>query len=217
MSNFNLINLDRKAYIASMETIQDSQTVRFAQQSLEWWDRHFSWNAKGCAVLCDENNTHLSYLFSYIDGYGQYLTLYNLFTPLEERRKGYAHILLRLTIAQAVEKHTRRITFSSISSSLNFYLSQGFVYWGINKIGDFYCNLPLPANGLDGIAQMVQTSDIQTLLGSSFDKIYAKVNSNETKLTPAQMPVHESDVLKLGTSYRRDQLQIHKIRSTEDK
>lgn len=210
MSAYHLESLGRDAYIASIATIQDSQTLRFADQSLAWWDRHFSWNAQGCTVLCDEHHTHLCYLFSRIDRYGEYLTLYNLFTPLTLRRKGYATEILRLILGQALKKHVRRITFSSVSSSLDFYQLLGFIYWGVNDIGDYYCNLPLPKSGLDGIRGMIQESDIKTLIGSNLIKINDKIDGNERRLTPAQILIYEADILKLGKSYLREELKILK-------
>lgn len=46
MSLYHLESLDRNGYIASTALIQDSETLRFADQSLACWDRHFSWNAQ---------------------------------------------------------------------------------------------------------------------------------------------------------------------------
>lgn len=210
MPLFHLESLNRDAYITSIATIQDYESIRFADQSLAWWDRHFSWNTQGCAVLCNENNEHLCYLFSKIDRYSEYLTLYNLFTPLMKQRKGYATHMLRLILDQALKKHVKRIAFSSVSSSLDFYQLLGFIYWGINDIGDYYCNLPLPQSGLDGIIAMIQESDIKTLIGSNLTKINAKIDENERRLTPAQILIYEADIVKLGKSYVREELKIFK-------
>lgn len=210
MPLYHLQLLGRDAYIASTALIQDTESIRFADQSLAWWDRHFSWNAQGCAVLCDERNEHLCYLFSKIDRYGQYLTLYNLFTPLISQRKGYATQILRLILDQALEKHVRRITFSSVSASVDFYAMLGFIYWGVNDIGDYYCNLPLPKNGLDGMMAMVQENDLETLIGSNMGKIYAKIEGNEQHLSPAQLLIYEADILKLGKNYAREELRVLK-------
>lgn len=206
MPLYHLQLLGRDAYIASTALIQDAESIRFADQSLAWWDRHFSWNTQGCTVLCNERNEHLCYLFFKIDRYGQYLTLYNLFTPLISQRKGYATQILRLILDQALEKHVRRITFTSVSSSLDFYTLLGFIYWGINDIGDYYCNLPLPKNGLEGMIGMVQENDLATLIGSNMGKIYAKIEGNEQHLSPAQLLVYEADILKLGNNYVREKL-----------
>jgi GNAT superfamily N-acetyltransferase len=210
MSLYHLETLGRDAYINSIATIQDPQTLRFADQSMAWWDRHFSWNAQGCIVLCNEKNEHLCYLFSKIDRYSEYLTLYNLFTPKAQQRNGYATHLLRMALALGVEKHVRRITFSSISTSLDFYRMLGFIYWGINDIGDYYCNLPLPREGLDGMKEMIHSSDIQTLLGRYLEKIHTKIDGNELKLSVAQNLIYKQDILNLGSSYVRENLRIFK-------
>lgn len=210
MSLYRLESLDRNAYIASTALIEDPKTLRFAEQSLAWWDRHFSWNTQGCSVLCDEKNGHLCYLFSKIDRYGEYITLYNLFTPLIEQRKGYARQMLRLILEEAVKKHVRRITFSSVSSSLDFYSLLGFIYWGVNDIGDYYCNLPLPKEGLEGIIAMTHNCDHTALIGQNCAKIYAKVNGNETLLSPKQRLIYEADIYKLGENYAHKKLKIFK-------
>jgi len=210
ISPYHLESLNRDAYIASTALIKDAESIRFANQSLAWWDRHFSWNAQGCAVLCDDNNEHLCYLFSKIDRYSEYITIYNLFTPLVEQRKGYATLILSLILAQAVQKHVKRITFSSISTSLDFYSLLGFIYWGVNDIGDYYCNLPLPKEGLEGIAAMVEAYDIEMLIGQNLTKIYAKINDNELNLSQKQILRYEADILKLGKNYVLDQLHILK-------
>ncbi|MDD5159484.1 MAG: GNAT family N-acetyltransferase [Sulfuricurvum sp.] len=210
MPLYHIESLGRDAYITSIAKFQDRESIRFADQSLAWWDRHFSWNAQGCAVLCNERNEHLCYLFSKIDRYGEYITLYNLFTPLNSQRNGYATHMLRLILDQALEKHVRRITFSSVSASLDFYQILGFIYWGVNDIGDYYCNLPLPKSGLAGIIEMVQESDIKTLIGSNLAKINAKIDGNERHLSPTQSLIHKADILKLGKSYVRGELKIFK-------
>lgn len=212
MPPYHLESLNRDAYIASTALIQDAESTRFADQSLAWWDRHFSWNAQGCSVLCDEDNTHLCYLFYKIDRYGQYLTLYNLFTPRSEQRKGYATELLRLILAHAAEKHVRRITFTSVSASLDFYALLGFIYWGVNDIGDYYCNLPLPVDGLNGIIGMIQKNDLKTLIGPNMTKIYAKIDGNEHRLSPERVLSYETDIAKLGKNYVLNQLHILKAK-----
>lgn len=215
MSPYHLESLNRDAYIASTALIQDAESIRFADQSLAWWDRHFSWNVQGCSVLCDEENNHLCYLFYKIDRYGQYITLYNLFTPLISQRKGHATQILRLILDQALKKHVRRITFSSVSTSLDFYTLLGFIYWGINEIGDYYCNLPLPKNGLDGMIAMIRDNDLETLIGSNMAKINGKIEGNEHLLSSAQILIYDADLLKLGKNYVREELRILKTDAIE--
>lgn len=197
----NLLSLNRDEYILSISTIVDAESKRFATQALAWWDRHFSWKAQGCSVLTDENGKHVSYIFFKIDRYSEYLSVYNLFTPLIDRRQGFAHELLDYTITHALSKYVRRIYFTSVSDSLDFYASMGFVFWGINDIGDYYCNLPIPKNGLVGFDAMIKKSSNTTLLGSKMEKIYSKVFDNEGKLTLKQNQKHNSNCLKLGNKW----------------
>lgn len=213
MSDYHLQSLGRDQYVASIALIQDAPSLRFADQSLAWWDRHFSWNAQGCYVLCDENNTHVCYLFSKIDRYAEYLTLYNLFTPLVHRRNGYATLMLKMILDTALKQHVKRITFSSISSSLDFYTVLGFIYWGINEIGDYYCNLPLPKEGLEGIVSMTQKSDIEQLIGKHIDTIFTKIDGNEDRLSAEQILLYEADIVKLGAHYAHNRLQVLKART----
>lgn len=203
MKSYHLCFLGRQEYIDSISLIHDEKTQRFADQSLAWWDRHASWKVHRCAVLCDEENNHLCYLFSRIDRYGEYITLYNLFTPLLHRRHGYATVLLQRILSSAVEKHVRRITFSSISGSLDFYMALGFIYWGINKIGDYYCNLPLPSGGLNAIAHMSATASTDVLIGNSRLLIHSKVDGNEIYLSPEQNITYKADKIRLGKYFAK--------------
>jgi len=198
---YKIIYLDRKAYRCSVDAIPDLQTRRFADQSLRWWDRHFSWKAQGCAVLCDTEDAHLCYLFYKIDRYRDYITFHNVFTPHHLRRHGYAKILLGKVFAVALAQHVRRFRITSISKSLDFYLPLGFVYWGVNSIGDYYCDLPLPAEGLEGLRGMVECADISTLIGPAEASITRKTGGNEQHLGTDQRDIYDKDVHKMGEQY----------------
>lgn len=204
----NLLSLNRDEYLLSISTIIDAQSKRFAAQALVWWDRHFSWKAQGCSVLTDEEGKHVSYIFFKVDQYSEYLTVYNLFTPLIDRRQGFAYELLDCTIKHALSRYVRRIYFTSVSDSLDFYTSMGFIFWGINDIGDYYCDLPIPKNGLDGFEDMIKASTNSTLLGSKMEKIYSKVFDNEKKLTLNENQIHISNCLKLGDKWIYEPLSL---------
>jgi hypothetical protein len=199
--------LNRSEYITSISAITDLESRRFADQALAWWDRHFSWNAQGCNVLTDENGNHVCYLFGKIDSYSEYLTIYNLFTPLVEQRQGYAHELLGSVIEDALKRYTRRITFSSVSDSLDFYTALGFIFWGINDIGDYHCDLPIPKEGLNGFSEMTQTLGIEVLLGEKIEKIHKKVHDNEKNLTEKQQFRVNADRIKLAEKWNFEELE----------
>ncbi len=187
--------------MASVATIQDPKTVKFANMSLTWWDDHFLWYKQGCVVLCDSEQNHLCYVFYKTDPYREYMHIHNIFTPLIGRRKGYAHSLLDMIFILAAEQNVKRFKLTSISSSLDFYLALGFVYWGVNSVGDYYCDLPVPNDGIDSLKDMVQDSTIQTLIGRKFESILSKVEGNAAGLSTSQTLVHDRDMLKLGKNY----------------
>lgn len=210
MSQFSLEPLDRKAYIASIATLTDKKSIGFAELARDWWDRHFSWRVRGCAALTDSNGKHLCYIFYKIDRYKEYLTIHNLLTPLSHRRKGYATILLKHVFEQALRDNVSRFRLVSVPQSLPFYTSLGFAYWGINSQGDYYCDLPLPDDGLNGVETMVSTTESQDLIGTHFDTIYTKVGGNEKLLSKEQHLRFENDCTYLGHSYMHDTLMAYK-------
>lgn len=201
MQIFSLLNLNRKEYLDSISHIQDEKTRRFARMSMEWWDRHFSWNQHGCVVLLNEKDEHLSYIFYKIDRYNTYLTIHNIFTPLCERRNGYGYLLLKMIFDIAIKKDVSRFNLSSVSQSLDFYLCLGFIYWGLNTQKDYYCDMPIPKDGLDSLGTMVNDADISDLVGTSMNKIYTKVKNNTKEMDETQTLLYKNDKTKMGDSY----------------
>lgn len=209
MSPYHLIHLDREAYIDSTSKITDTKTLNFSKMSLKWWDRHFSWKSHGCVVLSDSDDQHLCYVFYKIDRYNQYMTIHNIFTPLIQRRNGYAKELLKMIFDLAVHGNVRRFKLISISKSLDFYLALGFVYWGLNSVGDYYCNLPVPLNGLAGLETMTKSSDMNMLVGRHLQEIYEKVKDNDTRLDEEQTKLYEDDKIKMNKNYRLKDLNLY--------
>jgi Acetyltransferase (GNAT) family len=201
MAIYHLEYLSREEYISSTTNIEDRRSIKFADMSLKWWDKKFGWYEKGCVVLSSEKNVHLSYLFYKIDRYNNYLTIHNIFTPENKRRHGYAESLMLLIFKFALTQKVKRFRLTCISNSLDFYLSLGFIYWGVNSVGDFYCDLPMPVTGLKGVTQMVQSLTTQELIGKSFDIISQKTSNYSKKLTTAQKLQYDNDVIRLNSNY----------------
>jgi hypothetical protein len=206
MSSHQLVYLSRNDYITSIATITDSKTVNFANMSLRWWDKKYGWHTQGCVALIDSDNIHLSYIFYHIDRYKEYITIHNIFTPMAKRRNGYANILLAMIFDLALTKNVSRFKLTSISKSLDFYLFLGFIYWGVNSVGDYYCDLPMPRDGLAGVDYMIKNTDTAVLIGKKFEKIYAKTENNNTNLSVSQTLIYDNDLLKLGNHYMLDLL-----------
>lgn len=204
MPQNHLIYLNREEYIASTALINDTKSINFADMSLKWWDKKFGWYEKGCVVLGDENDTHLSYIFYKIDRYNNYLSIHNIFTPDKHRRHGYAQELMVLIFNLALAQKVKRFRLTCISNSLDFYLSLGFIYWGVNSVGDFYCDLPLPKSGLLGVTKMVEELSTLELIGKSLSIISKKTSNNSTQLTQKQTLKYDEDLVKLKKSYRQE-------------
>jgi hypothetical protein len=122
------------------------------------------------------------------------------------RRNGYAHELLKMVFDFAITENVKRFKLTSISNSLDFYLSMGFTYWGVNSVGDYYCDLPMPLDGLDGVESMTESADTATLIGKKFEAIHAKVVDNETNLSDSKTVTYKNDVAKMGESYMLNEL-----------
>lgn len=206
LSAYHTEFLNRKEYISSIESIQDTRTSNFANMSLKWWDEQYGWYTKGCIVLCDSENIHLCYIFFKIDRNNEYITLHNVFTQLSLRRNGYAQELLAIVFDLALKLKVKRFKLTSISNSLDFYLALGFIYWGVNCVGDYYCDLPIPLEGLSGVKEMTENATIETLIGKKFTKIHAKVGVNETQLSQTQTTIYEKDIVKMKGSYMLENL-----------
>jgi len=201
---YHIEYLNRNEYVASTASILDTKSISFAQMSLKWWDERFGWYEKGCVVLSDSEKSHLSYLFFKIDRYNNYITIHNIFTPQISKRKGYAELLLRLIFDIAVAQKVKRFRLTCISSSLDFYLSLGFAYWGVNSVGDYYCDLPLPLSGLDGVDSMVKELSTLELIGKSLTIISEKTQEYSANLSESRAIKYKSDVFKLNKSYLQE-------------
>jgi len=204
MSAYHIEYLNRENYITSIESIEDTKTIDFADMSLKWWDKKLGWYQKGCVVLRDDKNKHLSYIFYKIDRYNNYLTIHNIFTAQINRRHGYAKMLLVFIFNIAVAEKVKRFRLTSISSSLDFYLSLGFIYWGVNSVGDYYCDLPLPLSGLAGVSEMTENFSTLELIGKNLEIISKKIADNSKHLSQTQMLKYDRDVIKLNSSYMQE-------------
>ena len=204
MEAYTIGYLNRKQYLSSIENIQNDKSIAFANMSLQWWDDHYGWYTKGCMVLLDSDEIHLAYVFYKIDKYNEYITIHNIFTPFIKRRSGYAHELMRLLFDLALEKNVTRFKLTSISNSLDFYLSLGFIYWGVNSVGDYYCDMPMPLDGLLGVNAMVLKLTSSELIGKKTQLISKKIKDYSQHLNAAQTRIYNDDLLKLKCSYRED-------------
>ena len=217
MQELHLEHLNRNEYIDSIAQINDKKSLGFANMALKWWDRHFSWNAHGCIALTNEKEEHLSYIFYKIDRYNEYITIHNIFTPQKFRRHGYASQLFELVFQAAEKKNVSRFRMTCVPQSLSFYLTMGVVYWGINSLGDYYCDLPLPKGGITQIEKMINNAEPEELAGEHLNSIISKVKGNLQELDDRQTKVYEEHTKELAESYLYDELMLLGKENLEDK
>lgn len=206
MPAYHLKTLNREEYITSINLLEDPKSIGFSNHALKWWDRHFRWQTGGCVVLTDEKAQHLCYIFYKIDRYNEYMTIHNLLTPLKHRRNGYAKTLLKRIFHEANQKRVKRFRATCVPQSLDFYLSLGFAYWGLTLDKDYYCNLPMPKQGLEDLSAMVIRTSSKQLMGDNMQMICTKVKGNEKDLTNVQQDQYDSDREKMESSFMRDAL-----------
>ncbi len=200
------ISLNHDQYTESINQITDDATYRFAQQAEKWWDRHFSWTQDGCRVLTDESGTHLAYLFYKVDRYREYLTVHNLFTPENHRNKGYAFAMLESLFQSQADRNVRRFHMSCTPQALGFYAKLALVYWGVDETGNYHCDLPLPADGINGIAPMVENETNRELLDGKAEKIFQKVKENGQHFEAEKSRRFAHDKEWLEDAYRHEAL-----------
>ncbi len=201
MPQYNLKHLNRKEYVDSIEGIPKETSTSFANMALKWWDEQFGWYIKGCVVLRNEEDEHLCYIFFKTDKSNEYITIHNIFTPQKMRRNGYGAILMSMIFTLALTQKISRFRLTCVSTSLDFYLSLGFVYWGVNSVGDYYCDLPMPLDGLEGVRLMTETFTSSELMGKKMATIYKKTQHHSEHLSKKQQRIYDLDILKLDKSY----------------
>ncbi len=201
-----VLNLNHADYQQSVSRIGDEATRNFASQSETWWNRHFSWKSHGCRVLVNSLGEHLSYLFYNVDRYREYMTIHNVFTPEKYRRKGHAlHLLDRVFNYQA-GREVQRFHLSATPEALGFYAQFPLIYWGVDEIGNYHCDLPLPQNGIGGLSDMIDLQENRELLGNHEAEIFNKVSQNGNHFSPESLHIMEESNSFLGESFRHQAL-----------
>jgi predicted GNAT family acetyltransferase len=200
------IILDHSQYLKSIASIEDEATLRFARQAESWWNRHFSWKRDGCHVLTNDSGEHLAYLFYKLDRYREYLTIHNIFTPRAHRTQGYAMSMLETLFLQSADKNVGRFKMNCTSGALEFYAKLSLVYWGVDGAGNYFCDLPLPANGIPGIPEMIKSRSSRQLLNGNALSIYQKVSSNGENFEAMEEARFRTDKKRLGKAYRHLEL-----------
>ncbi|MEA2029183.1 MAG: GNAT family N-acetyltransferase [Campylobacterota bacterium] len=199
--------LNRQQYIDSTMQMSHLATLEFAKQALDWWDDYYSWERDPCLVLY-EGEEAICYLFYHISKNSDYLTIHNIFTPHNHRFHGYASKILQILFDDKVSYHTiERVKLYSVSSSIEFYLKLGLDFWGVNEIGQYYSDFPMPKNLAD-IPNQMQHPHLERLLPKRLDNIYAKLQKNGGDFKGKELVIFNDAKELMQERYRFDEFKI---------
>jgi hypothetical protein len=199
-------NLNREQYIASVEAIEHLPSQEFAQQSLNWWDKYFSWKKFPCLCLEDEGKD-VCYLFYHISKNNQYLTIHNILTPFHSRFNGYAKKLLTLLFNDILLRaDIERVKMYCVSSSLKFYMNLGIDFWGVNRLGQYYTDFPMPDSSIKEIKELMYYEDLSQISDKNRNAIYDKLYENGSQFEGKEKVRFQEALELLQERYRFKEL-----------
>ncbi|MDD2698261.1 MAG: hypothetical protein PHF17_05600 [Arcobacteraceae bacterium] len=198
--------LNRAEYLDSVTKMDHFESLKFAKQSLLWWDQYYSWTKSPCLCL-EDNGFDVCYLFYAISKDNKYLTIHNLLTPFIFRFQGYGKELLTILLNQILlDSKIERIKMLCVSTSLDFYMSLGIDFWGVTKIGQYYTEFPMPQLNINEIPQLMQTEHLSTLTTLELNSVYEKLNGNGSLFNLQEKDIFNRALITLGERYRYEEL-----------
>jgi hypothetical protein len=200
-----VIPLSREEYLSSIKKINNYESLKFAKQSLDWWDNYYSW-IKFPPLSLRENGEDLAYLFYSIAKDDSYLTIHNLLTPKKFRGSGYAFIILEELFKELSNGSIERFKMFCVSSSLKFYNKIGLNYWGVNSIGQYYCDFEMPTEDIFQIKKIVSKTIIDDISKENLNYIYNKVKTNGEDFEELDILKHQESILFMKNRYLFEKL-----------
>ncbi len=165
-----------------------------------WWDDYYSWSR--FPPLCmRENDEDICYLFYEVSKNGEYLTIHNVLTPKVHRGKGYAFALLEHLFLTLAPENIKRFKLLCVSSSIDFYNKLGMNYWGVNHLGQYYCDFKMPRSSLLEIPKIVEDTNVTEFTDENLLKIYEKVRLNGKEFDAKDKKIHDDCLKKMGKRY----------------
>lgn len=202
----HIIELTRDEFFESAQSIEDYDSLTFSKHCLDWWDNYFSWTKFPPLCLVDDEEEHVCYLFYNISKDNQYLTIHNLLTPKAYRCKGYAKVLFAHLFEKVAEQNIERFKMYCVSSSLSFYNNLGLEYWGINDLGQYYCDYKMPKENIDEIPDIVKNASLFELGDRAILGIYEKLKNNGQELGEKRWDIYEEILEKFQDRFHFDKL-----------
>jgi hypothetical protein len=198
--------LNREEYLFSVTKMDHFESLKFAKQSLVWWDEYYSWTKSPCLCL-EDNGFDVCYLFYTISKENRYLTIHNILTPFIFRFNGYGKVLLSILIGKILlDTQIERIKMLCVSTSLEFYMNLGIDFWGVTKIGQYYTEFPMPKMSINEIPSLMKNEHLTSLNTAELSKIYEKLEENGSLFTLKEKIVFEKALFTLKDRYRYEEL-----------
>ena len=199
--------LNRQEYIDSAIKMNHFGSLKFAKNALDLWDDYYSWKNNPCLALYNDNdNRAICYLFYHISRDNEYLTIHYLLTPYKHRDHGYAKAILKVLFNDILhDQNISRVKLSSVASSIKFYLKLGIDFWGVNSIGQYYTDFPMP-NTLNDIPNMMRDNHLKDLSAIKLNKIYDKLKSNGSLFENKELETFNKAIDLLQERYRFEEL-----------
>lgn len=200
------VNYAREEYLESVMKIGDYNTLKFSKQALEWWDQYYSWE-KNAPLCLQEDNNDVCYLFYTISKDNQYLKIHNIFNPKIYRNKNYAYKMLEHLFTILINSDIKRFKLYSVPSSVRFYLKLGLKFWGVNELGQYYCDFKMPKKSITEIKDIVKREKIENIREKDLIKIFEKLKLNGSKFDDKHNYAHRDCLDLMGKSYIFDELE----------
>lgn len=195
-----IVELSRAEYLNSSQQIEDLNSLKFAKQAMDWWDDYHSWT-KFPPLCMRENDEDVCYLFYEVSKNKEYLTIHNIFTPKAYRNEGYAFVLLEYLFATLVHRDIKRFKLFCVSSSIDFYNKIGMNYWGVNHLGQYYCDFKMPHLSILEIPKIVKDADINEFSDEDLLKIYEKLRLDGKEFDEKGKKIYDDCLKKMGKRY----------------
>lgn len=202
----HIIELTRQEFLESAQNIEDYKSLTFSKHCLDWWDDYFSWTKFPPLCLVDEENEHVCYLFYTISKDKEYLTIHNLLTPKANRFHGYAKEILTYLFQKLSTQNIKRFKMYCVSSSLPFYTKLGLEYFGVNNLGQYYCDYEMPKKSIDEIPLIVAKSNMNDIDDAVLLEIYEKLKNNGDELSEKKFAIFEDALEVLQKKYHFEAL-----------
>jgi len=199
-------NLTQEQYLKSTSAITHIASKEFAVQAYKYCDDFINWKEFPCICL-EENGNDVCYLFYHLSRDKRYLTIDNILTPFEHRYNGHAKYLLTFLFKKFSQGSIiQRVKMFCVSSSLEFYMKLGVDFWGVNKLGQYYTEFPIPKNGMDELEVLMKNETLSTLYKRELKVIYKKLELNGSSFDEQETLIFNKSLNLMGKRYRFKEL-----------